>query len=148
MLRILVLLPWMFALTTGDVVKLHVPQVTLRHNTEATIRIRISVKEGFHIQSNKPSMEQFIPTVVTLAVPSELTLFPPVFPSAKKFSLEGTNDAIDVYDGDFDVVIPVQCGNLASGTYYFQGTVRYQSCDARRCYFPEEITFSVRAVVK
>jgi DsbC/DsbD-like thiol-disulfide interchange protein len=57
----------------------------------STVRaaLKVTLPEGYHVQSNKPRDESLIPTEVTVEAPAGITVEELVFPEAEDFVQEG-----------------------------------------------------------
>ena len=126
-----------------DIITLVVPEVILSAGESSKIRIQVQVKEGFHIQGNILNDESLIPTTLTLGYTEGLQAGKPSFPRAKKFKLEGSEQPFEVFDGSFEIIVPLQTGGLKKGTYRLEANLHYQACDSRTCFFPKTKTFSI-----
>src|SRR4030095_3183660 len=104
----------------------------------------VEVKEGYHIQANKVNDEYLIPTTVEVVADKNIEQGKQLFPVAKKFKLEGTNNFLDVYDGNFQITIPFKTQpRVKKGKYELQAKFRYQACDFKSCLFPKTIEFII-----
>jgi hypothetical protein len=107
------------------------------------INIAIEIKNGYHIQANKVK-DQFIPTTLEIKGDKEIIIRNKVFPPAKKFKLEGTDQYLDVYDGKFEISIFFTTKKeIRKGLHRLYGQLNYQACDSMRCLFPKSIKFSL-----
>ena len=126
-----------------DIITVAVPEVVLSEGANSKIRIMVQVKEGYHIQGNILKDESLIPTTLIIAKSEGLQTGSPVFPRAKKFKLEGSEEPLDVFDGSFEIIVPLQTQGVKTGTYCLEASLRYQACDARTCFFPKTKRFSI-----
>ncbi|MGE5321451.1 MAG: protein-disulfide reductase DsbD domain-containing protein [Actinomycetota bacterium] len=112
------------------------------------LRLVFRIKPGFHINSNKPSMPELIPTVVHFSLPDDVVIGRLKYPAGqlKSFPFDPT-EKLSVYSGDVvitgRVIAPL---HSAPGTYTVHGGFKYQACDNNACYPPKTlpITFNVR----
>ncbi len=102
----------------------------------------------------KPKMHVYAPTV-TDYLPAEWEITPsdgwqrspPDFPEPKLLHLPAIDEIVPVYEGRFRVVRNLEIGlrnriqPLVSedGTITVEGTFRYQACDDKVCYLPQEV---------
>src|SRR6266513_724948 len=75
-----------------QIVKINVPPVTVHAGKSSAIVLNVEVKEGYHIQANKINDEFLIPATVEIAATKKIEQGGQLFPEAKKFKLEGTDD--------------------------------------------------------
>jgi len=126
------------------IVKISVPDATGYAGKSSRIILDVEVKEGYHIQANKVKDEFLVPTTVDVATDKNIELGKPSFPVTKEFKLEGTNDFLDVYDGNFQITIPFKTQRgVKKGKYNLQARLRYQACDFKSCLFPKTIEFII-----
>jgi hypothetical protein len=71
----------------------------------------------------------------------------PVFPTAQKLHLDAINETVPAYSGHFRLMRDIdieQADKLrlavdSSGHFKVQSLLRYQACDDRLCYIPQEM---------
>jgi thiol:disulfide interchange protein DsbD len=120
---------------------------TAKPGETLTLNVVITVAEGFHAQSHKPSAPNYIPLVLTptpnAAVDFGTIEYPPgvdeTYPDL------GT---LNVYTGEVTVRVPVTIKpGTAGGEIKLAGSVRYQACDDRACYRPERAPFETTLAI-
>ncbi len=105
----------------------------------STIRaaLRVTLPDGFHVQSNKPRDPSLIPTELNVEAPAGVTVEEVVFPKAHDFKQEGLPEPLLVFEREF--LIGVQLSLLSSlppGDFIVPARFRYQACDDKMCYAP------------
>lgn len=122
--------------------------VTVRSGHPAPVRFVFHVTPGFHINSNKPTMPELIPTVLHLSLPSDVVIGRIEYPAGQLTSFPFAPDQkLSVYSGDVVITARVVAPpNAATGTYTIHGDFRYQACDNAACYPPKTLAlrFNVR----
>lgn len=131
------------AATQKDIIILEVPEIMMSAGDSSLIRIQVQVKEGFHIQGNVLKDQALIPTTLTIRETTGLLTGSPVFPPVKKFRLEGSAQPLDVFDGTFEIGVPLRTERLTKGLYRLEARLHYQACDARTCFFPRTKTLFI-----
>lgn len=134
---------------TSSILKVDVDESVVYPGVTTGIQIRVEVKEGYHIQAHAVHDESLVPTTLELNHNENIIINKQDFPSVKKFSLEGTDTYLDVYDGRFLIKIfitPVTKAPL--GKFVLQARLSYQACDSRSCLFPRFIDFQIPIEVK
>lgn len=109
-----------------------------------TLCLEFKVSEGFHIMSDE---EKFagITTKIRLNTPEGLSVGSPIFPKPKALQLRGATDTLSVFENHLEVLLPLQVINSGKkGNFILKGSLFYQACDSRKCYFPRELAFSVQ----
>ena len=136
-------------INADEIVKVNAPKVIVQAGKSSVINITVEVKNGYHIQANKVDNEFIIPTTLEIRGDKAIILKKQVFPSAKKFKLEGTDEYLDVYDGRFEISIFFRTQKeIQKGIRQLNGKLNYQACDSMRCLFPRVIEFSIDVEVR
>lgn len=128
-----------------ELVTLEVPkEVIIAQGESSEVSLEVVVKEGYHVQANPASNEFLIPTTIEDISVKGVSVGKPKYPPGKPFTLEGTSSPILVYDGRFYISLPIEVSpNTQLSQTKLTGSFRYQSCDAKRCYFPQSISFNI-----
>jgi hypothetical protein len=108
------------------------------------------VSAGFHVNSNKPSEEFLIPTVLTLEPPTDIIVGRVTYPAGELTSFPFAPDQkLSVYAGEFTVSVLVRpMASVLPSEYAVHGTLKYQACDNAACYPPKRlpVEFNVKVV--
>jgi hypothetical protein len=123
--------------------------VTVKRGASAPVQFQFRVAPGYHINSNKPKSELLIPTVVSLDVPTNISVAKVTYPVGEDLTFPFSPDEkLSVYTGDFTVNAFVHASSTTSnGTYRVHGNLRYQACDNRACYPPTNVPISFDVTV-
>lgn len=119
----------------------------LKPGDEATIRITLDIKEGFHAQSSTPSKPEYIAFKVTMALATGFEFGSPQYPQGhdEEYPMLGK---LNVYTGKVVTTIPVKVlSNAPNGTVDLTANLIYQICDDRMCYMPQQPKLTVQAQV-
>jgi hypothetical protein len=116
-----------------------VDKARAKRNETATVKVKLQLKEGYHVNSNKPSEDYLIPLKLTWGaepLKTEEITYPK--PAMEKYSF--SEQPLSVYSGAFEIVtrfrVPATApGGPALGT----GKLRYQACNDRMCLPPKTI---------
>jgi hypothetical protein len=115
-----------------------------------TVELQFHVSSGFHVNSNQPSAEYLIPTVLKLDAPTDIVLGRITYPAGQEMSFAfAPNEKLSVYSGEFDLEVMVRpLASVLPGDYEFHGQLRYQACDNAACYPPKQlpVRFEVKVV--
>ncbi len=135
----------------------HVPKVeaapidplTVKQGASTPVQFQFRVAQGYHINSNKPKSELLIPTVVSLDVPTNISVAKVTYPAGEDLTFPFSPDEkLSVYTGDFTVNALVHAATATpKGTYRVHGNLRYQACDNRACYPPTNVPISFDVTV-
>jgi hypothetical protein len=124
--------------------------VTVAAGKSTQVELPFRVAAGYHINSNKPTSELLLPTVITLSPPTNIIVGNTDYPPGqdKRFSFS-PDEKLNVYTGDFALMALVRpARNTPPGTYRVRGALKYQACDDRACYPPGQVpvTFDVKVL--
>ena len=122
--------------------------IVLAQGESGEARLFVVVAEGFHLQANPASEAYLIPTRLELAPSSGVKPGDPVYPPGRPYRLQGASSDLSVYEGRFEIRIPLRASPEAQpGKHSLVGKLRYQACDARRCFFPSSVPVELRTAV-
>jgi hypothetical protein len=115
--------------------------VDVKAGAEQTVELRFRVDAGYHINSHSPMDDLLIPTTLKF-VPGMVKVAGTEYPQGEIIKLTGSGEGLDVYQGDFKVLVKLVAPR---GFSTMTGTVRYQACDSASCFPPK--TLAVRLAV-
>jgi thiol:disulfide interchange protein DsbD len=109
----------------------------VRGGTSARLALRVSLPEGFHVQSNAPREPTLIPTVLTIAPARGVTVEEIVYPPPTDLEQVGQKQPLAVFEREFAIgaVIHV-AADVAPGEVVLPASLRYQTCNAQVCFAP------------
>jgi hypothetical protein len=139
-------LPFLFAqpqssgyLSVGEPQK-----VAGKRNAALQVKIPVAVKEGYHVNSNKPTEEYLIPLKLTWTQLGALEGGTVTYPKAAQEKYEFSETPLSVYTGNFDLVASFKVApNAPAGPGAATGKLRYQACSNRACYPPKTVDITV-----
>lgn len=115
-----------------------------------TVELQFHVSSGFHVNSNKPSAEYLIPTVLKIDAPTDIVLGRITYPEGQQMSFAfAPDEKLSVYSREFDLQVMVRpLASVLPGKYVFRGELKYQACDNAACYPPKKlpVQFEVKVV--
>jgi len=134
----------------AELVILEVPkEIKIGVGESSKIDLQVFVKDGYHVQANPTSNEFLIPTTIDNISVNDIEVGKPEYPPGKPFTLESESSPISVYDGKFNIGLPIQMPqNIKLSKAELKGRFRYQACDYKRCYFPQSILFKIPIKIK
>ncbi len=108
------------------------------------VAVIAEIRNGYHINANKPADDFLIPTTLTAQLPNGLrqveTIYPPQ--QALKFSFSQT--PLLVYTGRAPIFLRLEAGsNAPLGEMTIPLVLRYQPCNDTTCLPPVKIPISV-----
>jgi len=122
-------------------------KVTGTRNAAVQTKIPVTVRAGYHVNSNAPSEEYLIPLKLTWkstgALEGGQVTYPK--PSTERYEFQApTEKPLSVYTGNFELVANFKvAANAPAGPGMAVGQLRYQACSDKACYPPKNIEVTV-----
>lgn len=115
--------------------------VSVVRDKSTPVQFTFHVTNGYHINSNKPTTPELIPTTLGFMPPPDLVIAKVQYPAGQltSFPFDPT-EKLSVYSGVVvikAVIIPDR--HAPSGTYTIHGEFKYQACDNNACYPPKKL---------
>ena len=108
------------------------------------LTVRVTVAEGFHINSARPRLDYLVATALRLAENAPATLGEVQYPPAREITLELSDQPLGVYEGSFVLRTAVTVSEqVRTGPTTLEVLLRHQACDDRRCLRPATLTLVV-----
>ncbi len=116
--------------------------------TTARIAAQMTIEPGWHVNSDKPTFEYLIPTVLDLELPPGWADEAVHYPQAEMQTFAFADQPLSVYDGEVfllaDVKVPA---GAPAGKVPVTAALRYQACNDTQCLPPvttrEEVILAV-----
>lgn len=123
-------------------------QETVVAGSQARVAVVMDIQEGWHINSNQPSLDWLIGTELTLTYPDGLSQSAIVYPPFKIFKFAFADDELAVYEGESPILLTIDVSDaLSPGTYPVEGRLRVQACDDQTCLPPSNIPVAFTVTV-
>ncbi len=124
--------------------------ITVSKGKPAKAVVRFRVKQGFHVNSNKPSSDLLIPTEIKFDAQPNLTIGKLEYPAGEEFALSfSPGQKLSVYQGDVAVNVPLRTTKSAKpGAYTLKGLLSYQACNDNACFPPKTAPFELTVQVR
>jgi hypothetical protein len=118
-------------------------KLVAKRNETITAEFRIQLRNGYHVNSDKPADPYLIPLRFTWlpgpAQPVEVR-----FPAPKMEKFEFSEKPVSVFDGEFKAVAKFRVGSeLPRGPLKVAGKLRYQACNDKMCLPPRTLDVTV-----
>lgn len=110
--------------------------VVLKQGQSADVSIPATVLRGHHIQANPATLPNLIATELFVEPMEGLAIGKMTYPKSKAWKLKTANTVIQTYEGDVVLKINLASTGLKPGNYQVKGSLKYQACDERNCFFP------------
>lgn len=113
----------------------------LYSGSENKFAVKVSIEDGWHINSNKPYEEFLIPTEVKLESAKGFSLSNVVYPAAKDYKFSFSDNPLSVWEGEILIggLLNVE-NDIAPGNYELIFTLEYQACNDMSCLAPTSIS--------
>jgi thiol:disulfide interchange protein DsbD len=119
---------------------------TLRAGGTSTLKVAAQVVAGWHINSDKPFSDDYIPTKLAVKGPVSVTAGAIKYPPAQTMTLEvpGT-DKLSVFGGDINFEAPLKAGAdfAPKPGDALTVTIDYQGCNSNECLRPASVSTTV-----
>ena len=100
------------------------------------VAVQATLDPGFHVNSNAPLEDGLIETSLSLDPPDGISLEGVAWPDSFLFAVEGLDD-LAVFGEEFVIGAALALDpDLSEGEYAVSGTLRYQQCNDKMCFFP------------
>ncbi len=109
----------------------------------STLLVTLGILDGWHINSNRPLSEDFIPTQVSMSTPPGVTAGAPVYPTPEIVSLGfSSGEKFSVFTGIAVVKIPLTPDASFKPQTSEPGAIKvdYQACNNTECLRPSSIS--------
>jgi hypothetical protein len=131
------------ALTVADA-----PKVTVARKATVDHKLKLEVKDGYHVNSHKPNDEYLIPLKLTWGEgPLEAASLS--FPAPKIEEYSFSEKPLSVFDGAFEITTKFRPkADAAPGMGFMAGKLRYQACNDKMCLPPKTIDIKVPVLIQ
>ena len=111
-------------------------RLSIKRGSTAEVKLKATLRPGFHVNSNAPSDEFLIPLKLTWAT-QPLETEQVVFPKPQMEQYRFSTKPLSVFSGTFDILTRFRApANAQPGLAVIAGKVRYQACNDRECFQP------------
>ena len=106
------------------------------------------IRQGFHINSHKPTEEFLIPTTLTTQLPSGFHEVGTDYPPGEMLKFSFSSSPLSVYTGRVTVILRIEAAAAASlGPQSIPLSLRYQACNDTTCLPPVKIPVEAKFTV-
>jgi thioredoxin:protein disulfide reductase len=108
------------------------------------VAVVAEIRNGYHINANKPADEFLIPTTLTAQLPGGLRQVETVYPPQQSLKFSFSQTPLLVYTGRAPILLRLEAGSDAPiGAMTIPLVLRYQACNDSTCLPPVKIPISV-----
>jgi Disulphide bond corrector protein DsbC len=120
--------------------------LTAHRGTTVAQTVMITVKPGYHVNSDKPKDEYIIPLKLTWT-DGPLNTKTTVYPKAEEIQVNG--QSLTVFTGTFPIHTEFQVQpNAAPGTVTVNGKLKYQACNNEMCLRPVTLDIPLQVTIQ
>jgi hypothetical protein len=102
-----------------------------------TVFINIDIKEGWHLNSNKPLDEYMTPTSVRLVDSTNIKVVKIEYPPDMIAKLQFSESELSLYEGMVTIKVVLQADDIfIKDKKKAEFEIEYQSCNNQTCLFP------------
>ncbi|NOZ61962.1 MAG: thioredoxin fold domain-containing protein [Calditrichaeota bacterium] len=108
------------------------------------IEVVATIEPEFHINSNKPTEEYLIPTVVKFEPIAGVNFGETKYPKAKEAKFSFSEEPLSVYEGKITVKTSAEITQAVTiGKQIIKGSFSFQACNDVNCFAPQTLNFAV-----
>jgi Disulphide bond corrector protein DsbC len=108
------------------------------------VKIPVSVRAGYHVNSNTPMEEYLIPLKLTWTATGALRGGDVTYPTPALEKYEFAEKPLSVFTGSIELTAHFQvAGDAQAGPGAASGRLRYQACNDRACFPPKTVEVTV-----
>ena len=135
-------------LTKGQTVSGSIANGSVKRGTTSSGNIALEIPAGLHVNSNKPSSEYLIPTVVKLTGKG-IKIGTVKYPLGADRTFKFSSKSLNVYEGTvkfpFKITVP---RSFKGKSITIDAKVEYQACTEEVCYPPKSEDIKLTALVR
>jgi len=139
-------LSFLWAQSSGHLSVGEIQKAVGKRNAVVQVKIPLAVDPGYHVNSDKPTLDYLIPLRLTWekgslgALEGGAIAYPK--PSLEKYDFE--DKPLSVFTGRFDLTATFKvAANAQAGPGIAAGKLRYQACSSKACYPPKTVDVDV-----
>ena len=131
---------------SNTVLSLAAPErLSIKRGATGEVKLKAELRQGYHVNSDKPADEYLIPLKLTWAK-EPLQTVQIVYPKPQLEKYDFSASPLSVFSGAFEIVTHFKASPTAApGPAMMTGKLRYQACNNKECLPPRtaEVTLSV-----
>jgi hypothetical protein len=120
------------------------PKTTVKRNQVITTDLGVQLRNGYHVNSDKPDDPYLIPLKLTWTTPGIAEATEITYPKPMMEKLEFSTKPVSIFSGDFKTQTKFKIApNAPLGEQVIVGKLRYQACNNRECLPPRTLEVKV-----
>ncbi len=132
-------------MSSADMVNIEIKksQNVIPAGSSAKVAVLLNLTEGWHVNSDQPSLDFLIGTELMLEERDDLVVSNIQYPPSKLYEFDFAEDQVDVFEGEAPIFVTLfAADDVEAGSYEFEGTLRVQACDNEVCLAPATVPVS------
>ncbi len=125
------------------------PSVAAKRGATVEIPLRLTIRQGYHINSNTPAEDYLIPTVLLWDSNQALMAKSVTYPKGEAVKYDFSEKPLQVYSGVITLVsrfaVPT---DAPRGPAALNGKFRYQACNDKMCFPPRTLPVTINVAVQ
>ncbi len=114
--------------------------MTVKRGSTGTAKIKLTLKAGYHCNTNTPADEYLIPLKLTFAPGDGVESTGVTYPKGKDVKYEFSAKPMNVYSEEFELTANFKASaNAAKGPGKVMGKLRFQACNDKMCLAPKTL---------
>lgn len=133
----------------SNVLSVAEPQkVTLRRDVPTVVKLDLSIRDGYHVNSDMPDDPYLIPLKLTWSE-SVVKVQKVEYPKAQKQTFEFNPKPLSVFAGNFQIATTLVAPRTApAGPNVITAKLRYQACSDTACLPPKTIDVKLPVIIQ
>lgn len=116
----------------------------LKPGADFTAVVQFAVDKGFHVQANPASEETYVAAALKLDPAVGVVAMPAKYPAGKEETIVGLDKPLKVYEGTFEVLVPLKLASNATLPITINGVLTYQACKGATCFPPRKLKVELK----
>jgi len=124
------------------------PAVNIAAGSEQTAFLDFEIADGYHILADHGEDTALRFTKLSIEGNDQIQVGEPRFPEPTTYDVSDTDYQLGIFENDLAVSIPLSVREGgAHGKHRLAGTLSYQMCNPKKCFFPRELDFQLEVRV-
>lgn len=112
--------------------------------TESTVALKLNLEDGWHVNSNRPSLDFLIGTELSVDPKEGFVLLDTGYPPSTSYNFDFAPEPVDVFEGEAPIFLTFSVDpSVAPGTYQLPATLTLQACNNEVCLAPSTIDLTI-----
>jgi DsbC/DsbD-like thiol-disulfide interchange protein len=136
-------------ITSESVVKVAIQGAEIPAGGFSEAIVRVTVQDGYHINSNPPTFPYLKATELDMADTEEISLNSVFYPKPLVKTFAFADQPLHVYEGETQLTVTLEAAQTAKkGQQSIPAKLRIQACDDQVCYPPGSIDVVIPVLIK